>query len=117
MSEKNPPFTGVCIMQFERSTLPEHRGSRTVVLRIVKILSLHLSAGAALDDRLPLPEEGCLLQTRFSRGRGAYCVAPWSVDVDQSDRKEISTHLTALKVLFENEEELGKAAKPASSSR
>ncbi|KZT25090.1 hypothetical protein NEOLEDRAFT_1178832 [Neolentinus lepideus HHB14362 ss-1] len=43
------PFRGSALLRFERSTLHEHRGTRTVVLRLVKFLT-PLERADHMDD-------------------------------------------------------------------
>ncbi|TFK52202.1 hypothetical protein OE88DRAFT_1643951 [Heliocybe sulcata] len=90
------PFTGRAVVQFERSTLPEHKGTRTVVLRIVEIFELTKKEG--IDDAYkPLePKEGSLLMTRTAQRSWVR----WSVDVDQPRR---GSSAKALTILFDNE--------------
>ncbi|TFK52965.1 hypothetical protein OE88DRAFT_1656677 [Heliocybe sulcata] len=96
------PFTGRALVQFERSTLPQHKGTRTVVLRIVKLI--HLTKSEGFDaSRMPEPKDGDLLMTR-SVGRHWI---PWSVDVDrpQPGSESRGPSSRALSILFDNEAE------------
>ncbi|TFK52878.1 hypothetical protein OE88DRAFT_1792132 [Heliocybe sulcata] len=94
------PFAGKALVHFERSTLPEHKGTRTVVLRIAKIVQLTKSENASGVDGVPEPKEGSLVMMRESYGAWV----PWSVNVDQP-RSEYHMHASkALAILFDNEE-------------
>ncbi|OBZ75001.1 hypothetical protein A0H81_05069 [Grifola frondosa] len=70
MFHKQSPYSGSALCCFERSTLPQHAGTRTAVLRIVKIVD---RAVPNLTYRGRLPREGKLHQ-RYDR--------VWSFNVD-----------------------------------
>ncbi|TFK52153.1 hypothetical protein OE88DRAFT_1657236 [Heliocybe sulcata] len=89
------PFTGRALVHFERSTLPEHKGTRTVFLRIVKIIELTKSDDSDDDRGPPAPKEGGLV---MNRRRGDRHWTPWSVDVDEPHSSS-----KALRILFDNE--------------
>ncbi|KAK7028359.1 hypothetical protein R3P38DRAFT_2703968 [Favolaschia claudopus] len=91
------PYTGSALAHFERSTLPEHAGSRTVVMRIVKMLSPPICVDASYDGRLPVPTEGEIFRRFMGKGTKPR-LQPWfcDVDADQSDSA------AALRMLFEN---------------
>ncbi|TFK48101.1 hypothetical protein OE88DRAFT_1603962, partial [Heliocybe sulcata] len=55
------PPTGFALVQFERSTLPEHAGSRTVVLRIAKLIGLRKVDIGPPPPGAPEPKEGELV--------------------------------------------------------
>ncbi|EPQ61311.1 hypothetical protein GLOTRDRAFT_135806 [Gloeophyllum trabeum ATCC 11539] len=88
--------SGKCFVQFERSALPPHEGTRTVVLRVVKTCESTLSSVT-----VPQPQEGELV---YTRNRQKIRV-PWSVNVDEIKGKnqQYPTRM-ALKLLFENEQ-------------
>lgn len=108
-----PAFTGRYLAQFEPSAFPQHRGTRTVVLRIVRILELGKTGGAPPKMPIPLPREG---DFAYARTRGSNAVrqewVPWSVDVDKVE----TPARRALKILFENEARLLQN-NPKTSSR
>ncbi|KIM86875.1 hypothetical protein PILCRDRAFT_815309 [Piloderma croceum F 1598] len=52
------PYLGSALCCFERSNLPQHIGTRTAVVRIVKILSPPKSVYPNYDGCVPLPVEG-----------------------------------------------------------
>ncbi|TFK52134.1 hypothetical protein OE88DRAFT_1657197 [Heliocybe sulcata] len=95
------PFTGRALVQFERSALPEHTGTRTVILRIVEVIEVAKSEGSDNSCGMPEPQEGGLVMTR-THGR---LWVPWSVDVDRSqpDSGSPSSLAKALAILFDNE--------------
>ncbi|TFK46179.1 hypothetical protein OE88DRAFT_1041024 [Heliocybe sulcata] len=78
------PFTGRALVQFECSTLPEHKGTRTVIVQ---------------------PKEGGLAMARSPGPRCRQSWIPWSVDVDRPQRGgESRGRLSrALAILFDNE--------------
>ncbi|TFK46211.1 hypothetical protein OE88DRAFT_1638646 [Heliocybe sulcata] len=96
------PYTGEAVIQFERSTLPEHYGTRTVVLRIVEVIQLTKSKGSDNAFGMPEPKEGGLIMTR---ARGSHRWRPWSVDVDVPPRESesVAWFADALAMLFDNE--------------
>ncbi|GLB38770.1 hypothetical protein LshimejAT787_0506350 [Lyophyllum shimeji] len=55
------PYSGRILARFERSTLPQHAGTRSVVLRVLKILDPIKSTIPGYDMYLPRPQEGALL--------------------------------------------------------
>jgi len=64
------PFTGSALARFERSTLPEHKGTRTIVLRFLKIIT-PVKCVIPLDvhdDYMYYPKEG-ELHRRVSKYR------------------------------------------------
>ncbi|TFK52205.1 hypothetical protein OE88DRAFT_1627945 [Heliocybe sulcata] len=95
------PFTGQALVQFERSTLPEHKGTRTVVLRIVKVIALTKPEASEDVSERPEPQEGGLVMTR-TVGRQW---TPWSLDVDQPlpGSGSPGPSAKALTILFDNE--------------
>ncbi|KAK7055903.1 hypothetical protein R3P38DRAFT_2682424 [Favolaschia claudopus] len=72
------PWAGSAIARFEKSTNPQHEGSRVVHLRIVRIIE---SVSPAYEDRTPKavvkPEAGQLL-CREHGGK----IQPWVCDID-----------------------------------
>ncbi|TFK46230.1 hypothetical protein OE88DRAFT_1812065 [Heliocybe sulcata] len=90
------PFAGRALVQFERSTLPEHKGTRTVVLRILKVMTK--SDGSDDASWTPEPQEDGLDMT----GMQEHCS---SVDVDkpQPGSGLLPSSAKALRILFDNE--------------
>ena len=68
--------------RFERSTLPEHNGTRTVVLRFLKIITPVKCVIPLYDGRIVPPEEE-ELHRRYPKG---VKLKPrvWSVNIDKS---------------------------------
>ncbi|TFK46205.1 hypothetical protein OE88DRAFT_1739661 [Heliocybe sulcata] len=95
------PFTGRALVQFERSALPEHKGTRTVVLRIVKLIDLTRSEGSDASG-MPEPKEGGLV---MAHTKGGHSWRVWSFDVDgpQSGSGLQRSSSRALAILFDNE--------------
>ncbi|TFK52207.1 hypothetical protein OE88DRAFT_1657322 [Heliocybe sulcata] len=100
------PYTGRALIQFERSTLPEHKGTRTVVLRIVKIIEMTKSPASDDVSWMPEPQEGGLVMKRVQKRSWV----PWSVDVDRPQRGSGST-AKALTILFDNEADQARRAR------
>ncbi|GLB38718.1 hypothetical protein LshimejAT787_0505830 [Lyophyllum shimeji] len=73
------PYPGGVLLRFERSTLPEHAGTRTVVLRVLKIFEPLKAVIPGHDMRIPEPKEGDLLQTRSYGG----LIRPFSINLDK----------------------------------
>ena len=61
-------FVGSALFRFERSTLPDHKGTRTVVLRFLKIITPVKCLIPNYDGSIVQPEEGELYQ-RIPRGK------------------------------------------------
>ncbi|TFK52877.1 hypothetical protein OE88DRAFT_1313113 [Heliocybe sulcata] len=93
------PFIGTALVHFEHSTLPEHEGTRTVVLRISKIVQLTKSENADDPEEVPEPREGGLVMMRRTRG----VWVPWSIDVDRPRREYHTEVCQALATLFSRE--------------
>jgi hypothetical protein len=89
MLKRQPPGSALCC--FERSSLPQHQGTRTVVIRIVKITSPVTRTDPNDKDPIPLPAEGELAR-RICRGR----IIPASFNVD-------TKAYAGLKMLFQDE--------------
>ena len=68
-------FIGSALVRFERSTLPEHKGTRTVVLRFLKIIAPLKCVIPLYDGFIGCPKEGDF-----------YCRAHklWSRNIDNS---------------------------------
>ena len=76
---------GSALARFERSTLPEHEGTRTVVLRILKIITSVKCTIPLYDGNIAQPKEG-ELHRRFQKGRKKDILNPpvWSVNIDEA---------------------------------
>jgi hypothetical protein len=72
-------FVGSALVRFERSTLPNHKGTRTVVLRFLKIITPVKCVVPHYDEYIycPLAKEGELYQ----RNRGNQ-LEIWTVNID-----------------------------------
>jgi len=70
-------YSGSALCCFEQSTLPKHRGTRTVVLRIVKIISPAICKIPNYDGYIPSPIEGELVPHRTGP-------RTWSLNVDKA---------------------------------
>ncbi|KAF8153880.1 hypothetical protein B0H34DRAFT_661521 [Crassisporium funariophilum] len=75
------PFRGTVVARFERSTFPEHANTRTLVLRILQLLTPVECVVPGYDNYIAQPEVGKLL-CRQSRWSADY--QPWTVDCDNS---------------------------------
>ena len=73
---------GRALVRFERSTLPHHKGTRTVVLRFLKIITPVKCVVPHYDDYLVPPKEGEL----YRRSRKAVDMLnppAWSANIDK----------------------------------
>ena len=75
-------FVGSALAQFERSTLPEHQGTKTIVLRFLKIITPATKVTPSYDDYICCPKEGELYRRVPSRGREKNHQV-WSIDADK----------------------------------
>ncbi|KAJ7915656.1 hypothetical protein B0H13DRAFT_1610166 [Mycena leptocephala] len=66
--------------QFELSTLPEHAGTDTVVMRIVKMLTAPTCVLPDYDNTIPAPVEGELVRRPMGKARSSR-LQPWYCDV------------------------------------
>ena len=71
--------------RFERSTLAEHKDTRTVVLRFLKIITPVKLVIPLYDGRIGHPKEGELYKKPRHTGKNV-----WSLDVDKSKSRSIS---------------------------
>jgi hypothetical protein len=76
-------FVGSALARFERSTLPDHIGTRTVVLRFLKIITPVKCVIPLYDGRIAPPEEGELYRRSLSPNRGKCIQKIWNVNIDQ----------------------------------
>ncbi|GLB43324.1 hypothetical protein LshimejAT787_1302250 [Lyophyllum shimeji] len=67
-SHQSLPYSGRVLLRFERSTLPEHDGTNTLVIRVLKVLEPIKCRIPGYDMRLPIPEAGKLVET-YKAGR------------------------------------------------
>jgi hypothetical protein len=75
-------FLGGALARFERSTLPDHKDTRTVVLRFLKIITPVKCVMPLYDGYICRPEEGEL----YRRSRSPFKVdqSVWRVNIDKS---------------------------------
>ena len=73
---------GSALARFERSTLPEHKDARTVVLRFLKIITPVKCVIPSYDDYICPPKEGELY--RRSKSARKLDQSVWSVNIDQT---------------------------------
>ena len=67
--------------RFERSTFPEHKDTRTVVLRILKIITPVKCVIPSYDGYVCVPEEGRLyMRPKVNTDKRQYQV--WSLNID-----------------------------------
>ena len=74
------------LSRLERSALPDHKGTRTVVLRFLKIISRVKCVIPQYDGHIPCPKEGELYQNCQARPKASQNV--WSVNIDESEGPE-----------------------------
>ena len=77
-------FIGSAWARFERSTLPEHKRTRTVLLRFLKIISLNCLT--LHKSYIVQPEEGELHRRRLPPHKTDHQL--WSVNIDE-ERKSL----------------------------
>jgi hypothetical protein len=82
------------LVRFERSTLPDHKDARTVVLRFLKIITPITCVFPLYDGHVRLPKEGELNQKKSSRDQ------VWSVDIDVPGYRQ-SHYLRGLQLLWD----------------
>jgi hypothetical protein len=73
-------FLGIAWARLERSTLPDHKGTRTVVLRFLKIIKPVKCVVPLYDGHISVPKDGEL--HKKSRRIGSQKV--WSANIDKS---------------------------------
>ena len=76
-------FVGSALARFERSTLPDHEGTRTVVLRFLKIITPVKCVMPLYDGSISCPKEG-ELHRRIPKTDKRLGQAVWSVNIDKS---------------------------------
>ncbi|KAJ6510629.1 hypothetical protein C8R45DRAFT_393436 [Mycena sanguinolenta] len=91
------PSVGSALAQFELSTFPEHAGSDTIVMRIVKMLVPPTCVVPHYDNNIPAPVEGELVRRPMGHARASR-VQPWFCDL----AAEPSGSAVALRMLVEN---------------
>jgi hypothetical protein len=82
-------FLGSLLARFERSTLPDHKGKRTVVLRFLKIITPVKRVIPLYDDYVCCPKEGELHRRRTGNFKNHQV---WSVNIDTPLTKN-QTHM------------------------
>ena len=76
-------FVGSALARFERSTFPEHVGTRTIVLRFLKIITPVKCVMPLDDGYLCCPKEGELLRKVLKDIQQV-----WSLNIDKSVNKQ-----------------------------
>ncbi|KIM86972.1 hypothetical protein PILCRDRAFT_815423 [Piloderma croceum F 1598] len=89
---RKPSYSGSALCCFERSNLPQHKGTRTAVIRIVKIISPVTCLYPNYYGPITLPVEGELVHRIYRHGG----LQPVSFKAD-------STKTMGLQMLFQNE--------------
>jgi hypothetical protein len=87
-------FIGRALAQFERSTLPEHKDTRTVVLRILKLITPVNCVIPEYDGHVCSPKEGELFQ-RYT-GNVKRKLRVWSLNIDKPSVKVVRRGLQLL---------------------
>ena len=85
MFDYSHDFVGSALARFERSTLPEHEGTRTIVLRFLKMLTPVKCVMPLYDDYICRPREGELYRRSKQIPRKDRSV--WGVNIDKSKSK------------------------------
>jgi hypothetical protein len=79
-------FVGSALVRFERSTLPDHKGTRTLVLRFLKIITPVKCVIPLYDTKIAQPEEGELHRRSLSYSSWKAVKSKqgvWSINIDQ----------------------------------
>ena len=85
-------FVGNALVRFERSTLPKHQGTRTVLLRFLKIIPPVNCVKPLYDGYVHCPREGELHQKS----------KVWGLDIDKAKIKRgKSKSLRGLQLLWD----------------
>ncbi|KZT25061.1 hypothetical protein NEOLEDRAFT_1134295 [Neolentinus lepideus HHB14362 ss-1] len=87
--KRHHPYRGSALVQFEWSSLQEHQGTRTVVLRLVKFIKpLERTNDPKGLSLVPEPREGELIMKPdpYVIRRGNLKYAPWFCDLDKPQR-------------------------------
>jgi hypothetical protein len=74
-------FVGSALARFELSTLPDHEGTRTIVLRFLKIITPVKCVIPHYDGYVYCPKEGELHRRTRTYGKENRHV--WSVNIDE----------------------------------
>jgi hypothetical protein len=91
---------GSALVRFERSSLPEHEGTRTVVLRFLKIITPVKCVIPFYNHYIKEPKEGERHQRRCRRVTTKKSSQPvWSLNIDALTPKSVMTR--ALQLLWE----------------
>ena len=73
-------FVGSALVRFERSTIPDHKGTRTVVLRFLKIITPVECVIPHYAGKIVQPEEG-----ELHRRMRKTVPLVWSIDIDKDE--------------------------------
>ena len=74
---------GSALARFERSTLPEHKGTRTVVIRFLKMLTSVKRVIPLYDGLIVQPKEGDLYR-RCRKASDKLNPPVWNANIDKS---------------------------------
>jgi hypothetical protein len=74
-------FVGSALARLERSTLPDHNGTRTIVLRFLKIITPVKCVIPRYNGYVCRPEEGELYRRTSNSDREKHHV--WSMNIDK----------------------------------
>ena len=85
-------FLGKALARFERSTLSDHKGTRNVVLRFLKIITPVKCVIPQYDGLISVPKEGEIYRKRKARVAGLSQASEsqkvWSINIDESKGRE-----------------------------
>ncbi|KAJ6477357.1 hypothetical protein C8R47DRAFT_647376 [Mycena vitilis] len=91
------PYSGIALVRFELSALPQYANARVAVLRVVKMIEPPKLRVPNYDGYLPCPEEGQLVCR--PRHRGAKGTVPWSKKLDSPRGKTLALLLDSEEVV------------------
>ena len=83
MNDDSNESVGSALVRFERSTLPKHKGTRTPVLRFLKIITPAKCVIPFYDGYIAWLKVGNLHQTTHGNTTVKLNQAAWSVNIDK----------------------------------
>ncbi|TFK39067.1 hypothetical protein BDQ12DRAFT_89890 [Crucibulum laeve] len=85
------PYNGAGMVRLERSTLPEHAGTHTLVMRVLQIVQPVQCTVKDYDEKVQRPTEGELVTRTYKN-----VVRPWSVRLDGKEYSSFKALLLLL---------------------
>jgi hypothetical protein len=91
-------FVGSALARFERSTLSDHEGTRNIVLRFLKIITLVRCVIPLYDGHVCCPKEGDLHRNKHSVKSNRQV---WSVNIDIPQQLHVTRLQPGLRLLWD----------------